>query len=195
MISETPLLIADSGRRLYDPPQTSVEYESRFSEPHFDDYVQHSVSLPSFASVANLHLEQAKFATPLPREDFKELDEYRPKLTTASLDANEQRSVVGGRLLATTPFEERGKLHAEARLLWLCEFLQSDYAGTTAFFAPGDSNIFVTQGLSYGCNWALVGGRFRWELVGGLTAFAGYDTQLNSQQMFHIGSTGLGYSW
>ena len=132
---------------------------------------------------------------PLPKEDFKELDEYRPKLTTCSLDANEQRSVVGGRLLVTRPLEERGKFHTEGRLLWLCEYLQSDGAGATAFFAPGDSNIFVTQGLSYGSNWALLGGRLRWDLIGGLSAFAGYDTQVNSQQMFHIGSTGLGYAW
>jgi hypothetical protein len=191
----TPLLVADAGNRFRDLPQTSAEYTSRFREPCFDDYVEHSILLPSFANVANLHLEQAELAVPLPPEDFKELDEYLPKLTTSTLDANDQRSVVGGRVLLITPLAEGGKLHTEGRLLWLCEYLQSPGANTTAFFAPGDSAIYATQGLSYGSNWAMLGKRFRWELPSGLSVFAGFDAQINTQQMFHIGSTGLGYSW
>ena len=192
--SDGPLLLADAGRRLRSAPEAFARYESRFADTR---RLQPSPALPTpaFSDLLQFSGANALLHVELPTEDFKELDEGRPRLTTASLDANEQRSVVGGRLLVSTPLAERGKLHSEARLLWLSEFLQVPGANVTAFFAPGDSAIFATQGLSYGSNWAMLGSRFRWELVGGLSAFAGYDNQFNSQQMFHIGSTGLGYAW
>ena len=192
--SDDPLLLADAGRRLRSVPESVRRYESQFADTSRPQ-PSHEMPLPRCSDLLNLSGTTALLRVELPAEDFKELDEGRPRLTTASLDANEQRSVVGGRLLVTTPLAERGKLHSEARLLWLSEFLQVPGASTTAFFAPGDSAIFATQGLSYGSNWAMLGSRFRWELVGGLSAFAGYDNQFNSQQMFHIGSTGLGYAW
>lgn len=192
--SDGPLLLADAGRRLRSSPEDYGHYESRFADTSRLQ-PSHEMPLPDFSELLQLSGTNAPLPVALPAEDFKELDEGRPRLTTASLDANEQRSVVGGRILVSTPLEQRGTLHSEARLLWLSEFLQVPGANVTAFFAPGDSAIFATQGLSYGSNWAMLGGRFRWELVGGLSAFAGYDNQFNSQQMFHIGSTGLGYAW
>ncbi len=192
--SDGPLLVADAGRRLRDAPEATQRYESQFADTSRPQ-PSHEMLLPDFSELLKLSGTNTPLRVELPAEDFKELDEGRPRLTTASLDANEQRSVVGGRLLVTTPLAERGTLHSEARLLWLSEFLQVPGANATAFFAPGDGAIFATQGLSYGSNWAMLGSRFRWELVGGLSAFAGYDNQFNSQQMFHIGSTGLGYAW
>ena len=192
--TQGPLLLADAGRRLRPSPEACGYYESQFAEVARPEPL-HEMPLPDFSQLLKQFGASAALPVALPAEDYKELNEGRPRLTTASLDANDQRSVVGGRILVTTPLEERGKLHSEARLLWLCEFLQAPGATTTAFFAPGDSAIFATQGLSYGSNWAMLGSRFRWELVGGLSAFAGYDNQFNSQQMFHIGSTGLNYAW
>lgn len=192
--SDSPLLFADAGSRLRNSPEAIGCYKSQFADKTRLELLQ-EMPLPDFSELLKLSGAKAPLHVELPPEDFKELDEGRPRLTTASLDANEQRSVVGGRLLVTTPLEARGKLHSEARLLWLSEFLQAPGANTTAFFAPGDSAIFATQGLSYGSNWAMLGGRFRWELIGGLSAFAGYDNQFNSQQIFHIGSTGLNYAW
>ncbi len=130
----------------------------------------------------------------LPREDFLEFDTDRPRLTTSALDADDQRSVVGGRLLTTRRWREAGCIETEARLLWLCEFIKCE-AAPTAFFSPGTSNVFATQGFKYGSNWAMVGTRVRWQIAEGLSVFAGYDAQVNSLEMFHIGSTGLGYSW
>jgi hypothetical protein len=193
LVKERPILVADAGRSLRTPP--AIAYESRFQEPRFDDYLRHRELLPTFSNYAYLHLEQAELAVDLPPEDFKELDEFSPRLTTSSLDANDQRSVVGGRIVVAAPLEEGGRFETEGRLLWLCEYLQSPGAGVTAFFAPGDSGIFATQGLSYGSNWAMVGKRFRWEFANGLSVFAGFDAQVNPQQMFHIGSTGLRYTW
>ena len=64
-----------------------------------------------------------------------------------------------------------------------------------AFFMPGEKGIFAVQGLRYGANWAIVGGGLRWEFADGWSAYAGYDAQVNGQQLFHIGSGGLGYAW
>ena len=72
--------------------------------------------------------------------------------------------------------------------------MQTD-AVVTPFFMPGDQAIFAVQGLRYGSNWALVGAGLRFELVDGWSAFVGYDAQANSRQLFHIGSTGLRYTW
>jgi hypothetical protein len=190
---DSPILIADAGQSLRSPP--IIEYESQFHEPRFDDVLQHRELLPNFSDPAVLRLEAAELAVTLPPEDFKELEEYEPRLTTSSLDANDQRSVVGGRIVLARPLAGGGKFHTDGRLLWLCEYLQSPDAGVTAFFAPGDSAIYATQGLSYGNNWAMLGKRFRWEFPGGLSVFAGFDAQVNPQQMFHIGSTGLRYTW
>lgn len=129
----------------------------------------------------------------LPAEDFSELEAARPRFAVAGLVADEQRSIVGGRVLTNiAPSEEQ--MTVEARMSWLCEFLQNEVAATS-FFAPGDKAVYAVQGLSYGNNWLILGCAWRWELSGGLSAFAGYDAQVNSQQMFHIGSTGLAFGW
>jgi hypothetical protein len=188
-----PILVAELSQRLRSPQPVSVEFPSSFPI-QFDSPAEQVSRLAIAPAELPRLFDAAPLAIELPPEDFRELDEFSPRLTTSSLDANDQRSVVGGRLLKASPLKDGGRLNTEARLLWLCEFLQNENA-PTAFFAPGDSAIFATQGLSYGSNWAMLGGRLQWELVGGLTAFAGYDTQLNSQQMFHIGSTGLKYAW
>lgn len=191
--SEAPILVAELSRRLRSPQAVVEPMPSSLTqwlESPGEQLTRLEIDpaeLPRLFSASPLDIE-------LPPEDFRELEEFSPRLTTSSLDANDQRSVVGGRLLKVSPLESGGRMHSEVRLLWLCEYLQNENA-PAAFFAPGDSAIYATQGLSYGSNWALLGGRFRWELLGGLTAFAGYDVQANPQQMFHIGSTGLAYRW
>lgn len=189
--SEAPLLVASLEPHLRQPPP--------------DDYSQYEL-LPRISQRETLQLRPApessfrliRDARPLmvelPPEDYRELAAELPRFAPSALDANDQRSVVGGRVLITRPWREAGRVHTEARMLWLCEFIKSE-TGPTSFFAPGDSNIFVTQGLRYGSNWALLGGRISWDLAGGLKAFAAYDAQVNSLEMFHIGSTGLGYTW
>ncbi len=82
----------------------------------------------------------------------------------------------------------------ETRATWLCEFLQNPAAGPV-FFAPGDQAIYAVQGLHYGNNWGMLGKAVRWELASGLSAFAGYDAQVNSRDIFHVGSGGLAFGW
>jgi hypothetical protein len=172
------------------PPEDFSPYQLL---PQLTD--QHTLELkPAPGDSWRILREEELLKVDLPPEDYLELEQGRPRLTTSALDANDQRSVVGFRALATRPWRETSRVHIESRMLWLCEFIKND-DGPTAFFAPGDSNIFVTQGLRYGSNWALLGGRVSWDLAGGLKAFAAYDAQVNSLEMFHIGSTGLGYTW
>lgn len=191
LIDETPLLVA--------------RLEPRLRQPVTEDYSQYGFLprvtqrgtvewQPAPESSFQLMSERHPITVELPPEDYRELEAELPRFATSALDANDQRSVVGGRVLITRPWRETSRMHTEARLLWLCEFIKND-SGPTSFFAPGDSNIFVTQGLRYGSNWALLGGRVSWDLAGGLKAFAAYDAQVNSLEMFHIGSTGLGYTW
>lgn len=190
-LSDAPLLVASLEPRLRQPPPE--DYSQYELVPRIIDRKAIDLQLApedSFRLVRDKH----PLLVELPPEDYQELEAERPRFATSALDANDQRSVVGGRLLSTRPWRETGRMHTEARLLWLCEFIKND-SGPTSFFAPGDSNIFVTQGLQYGSNWALLGGRISWDLAGGLKAFAAYDAQVNSLETFHIGSTGLGYTW
>jgi uncharacterized protein with beta-barrel porin domain len=82
----------------------------------------------------------------------------------------------------------------ELRALWLHEFLQTDVA-VNAFFAPIGGGSFIVKGLNLGRDWAIVGGGLRWELENGWSAYANYDAQVNTQQVFHVGSGGFGYAW
>jgi len=116
------------------------------------------------------------------------------RFSVAGLVADEQRSIVGGRIQSIATRLSDSRLLLESRGMWLCEFIQNE-AAATSFFSPGDKAVYAMQGLSYGSNWLLLGGGMRWELAGNISAFAGYDAQFNSEAMFHIGSTGLAYQW
>lgn len=190
-LGEAPLLVASLEPRLRQPvAEDFSQYEVLPRVTQRDRIEWQPAPEASFRLVRDWH----PITVELPPEDYRELEMELPRLAPSALDANDQRSVVGGRVVITRPWREASRMHTEARLLWLCEFIKSE-SGPTSFFSPGDSNIFVTQGMRYGSNWALLGGRISWDLAGGLKAFAAYDAQVNSLEMFHIGSTGLGYTW
>jgi hypothetical protein len=130
----------------------------------------------------------------LPRDDFGDTDPGTVTASMSGLDVDALRSVAGGRLQLITANSERGRVLAETRFSWVYEYLQTE-GGASAFFAPGEKGIFAVQGLGYGSNWALLGYGLRWELASGWTAYTHYDAQANMQQMFHIGSAGVGYAW
>ncbi len=182
-------LLADRGQppvplpSIHDPADVSADdvLESRLDSRAFRTML-HTFDEPP------LHVE-------LPPEDFSELDEGRPKFAAAGLDADSFRSVVGGRVQWTSAEEGAVSTTADTHLLWLYEYLQSVGAGSSGFFIPGDRGIFAVQGLNYGSNWAILGGGLNWKLAENISAFAGYDAQVNSQQLFHIGSGGLRYAW
>ncbi len=130
----------------------------------------------------------------LPADDFAENGPGTLRLSVAGLDIDSGRSVAGGRMQLIAAQDDRGRFLLETRLSWMFEYLQTEVT-TTAFFMPGEKGIFAVQGLRYGANWAIVGGGLRWEFADGWSAYAGYDAQVKGQQLFHIGSGGLGYAW
>jgi Autotransporter beta-domain len=130
----------------------------------------------------------------LPANDFADDGPGTVKFAMSGLDVDAQRSVAGGRVHMIAAANQRSRSLVEARMSWLFEYLQTE-SGSTSFFAPGDKGIFAMQGLNYGSNWLLLGGGVRWELSERMSAHAGYDAQVNSQQMFYIGSGTFRYAW
>jgi hypothetical protein len=190
-LPEPVILVESRGASLHEPPPDDyIPYELL---PRITDRKEFEFKLAPDDSW-RITLDKNPLSVEVPRHDYRDVESGTPRLATSALDANNQRSIVGCRLLSTRPWGETGRVHTEGRTLWLCEFIQNTNA-PSAFFAPGDTNIFVTQGLRYGSNWILLGGRVSWELTGGLKAFAAYDAQVNGMETFHIGSTGLGYTW
>jgi uncharacterized protein with beta-barrel porin domain len=76
----------------------------------------------------------------------------------------------------------------------LHEFLQTDVA-VNSFFAPVGGGSFAIQGLNLGRDWAIIGGGLNYELPGGWQLYANYDAQVNTQQVFHVGSGGAQVTW
>lgn len=149
---------------------------------------------PGAVALRTAKLDEERLNVNLPADDFRETGPGTLAASMSGLDVDAVRSVAGGRIQLVTAASDRGRTVAEARLSWVFEYLQTD-TNVTAFFAPGDKGIFAVQGLSLGSNWGLLGWGFRWEFLNGLSAYAHYDAQANSQRLFHIGSGGIAYAW
>jgi len=115
-------------------------------------------------------------------------------LSVGGIDANSLRSLIGGRLQYTSGSRLGHRLLPEVRALWLHEFLATDVA-VNSFFAPVGGGSFAIQGLDLGRDWAILGGGLRYELDSGWQMYFNYDAQVNTQQVFHVGSGGLQYAW
>jgi len=115
-------------------------------------------------------------------------------LANSGIDANSLRSLVGSRLQSTYTTRGGHLLYPELRALWLHEFLATDMV-VNSFFAPIGGSSFATDGLNLGRDWAILGGGVRYELPSGWQLTANYDAQVNTQQVFHVGSGSLQYAW
>jgi outer membrane autotransporter protein len=115
-------------------------------------------------------------------------------LNMSGIDANSLRSLIGTRLQYTQGTRLGHRLLPEVRALWLHEFLDTDVA-VNSFFAPIGGGSFAIQGLDLGRDWAILGGGVRYELDSGWQMYFNYDAQVNTQQVFHVGSGGLQYAW
>ena len=115
-------------------------------------------------------------------------------LSLGGIDANSLRSILGGRLQLTPGVVTRQRWNPELRVLWLHEFLDTDFS-VTSNFAPIGGGGFAIQGLDLGRDWAICGGGLRGEFARGWSAYANYDAQVNDQQLLHVGSLGFTYEW
>jgi autotransporter-associated beta strand protein len=142
-------------------------------------------TLQPFAALQYIYLRQ---------NGYTETGAGALNLTVAGVDANSLRSLVGGRLQFTPHTAAERRLLPEVRALWLHEFLATDVV-VNSFFAPIGGSGFAVQGLDLGRDWAIVGGGLRYELPAGWQLYANYDAQVNTQQVFHVGSGGAQYAW
>src|SRR5690606_11908521 len=143
-----------------------------------------SVTLQPYAALQYIYLRQ---------NNFTETGAGVLNLNVSGIDANSLRSLIGGRLQYDRGWYG-GRLLPEVRALWLHEFLDTD-AVVNSFFAPIGGGSFAIQGLDLGRDWAIVGGGLRYELASGWQLYGNYDAQVNTQQVFHVGSGGLQYAW
>jgi hypothetical protein len=188
----SPLLIADA--RLARPPAARSAF--RF-DPSLDAEANDKATTTLSSRSLMLHTRSIgddSLHLHLPVHDFEDVGPGTIKLSMAGLDVDSDRSFAGARAQLVAADDERGRMVLESRTAWLFEYLQTD-STAAAFFAPGDKGIFAVQGLGYGSNWITLGGGLRWTLVDGWSAHAGYDAQVNGQQLFHIGSAGFVYTW
>jgi autotransporter-associated beta strand protein len=141
--------------------------------------------LQPFAALQYIYLRQ---------NSFVETGADSLNLNVAGLDANSLRSQLGGRLQLGGLSGIHGRLVPEVRAIWLHEFLETTSV-VNSFFAPIGGGSFAVQGLNLGRDWALLGGGLRWDRPNGWSLFGNYDAQVNSQQVFHVGSGGVSYQW
>lgn len=141
-------------------------------------------TLQPYAALQYIYLRQ---------NNFTETGADSLNLAVSGIDVNSLRSLVGGRLQYDRGLAG-GRVLPELRALWLHEFLDTD-AVVNSFFAPIGGGSFAIQGLNLGRDWAIVGGGLRYELASGWNLYANYDAQVNSQQVFHVGSGGMAYAW
>ena len=130
----------------------------------------------------------------LRQNSFSEAGADSLDLQVGGIDTNALRGILG--VYGTRPMRlQNGQILApELRALWLHEFLQPETSLNSVFGGVGGAS-FVTQGLNYGRDWAVLGGGLNWRLTDRLNLFAGYDLQLNAVQASHLGSGGLQYVW
>jgi hypothetical protein len=193
--AEGLLLTADRRFTSAARDQSARGFRSTLGAPSSDSPMVGPIKAPGGTRLLEtIALDDNSLHVYLPADDFAETGPGAVKFAVAGLDVDTQRSVAGGLVHLITAANGRSRAMAEARMSWLFEYLQTE-AVATAFFAPGDKGIFAVQGLSYGSNWLLLGGGLRWELSDRWSAHAGYDAQVNSQQLFHIGSGTFRYAW
>ena len=142
-------------------------------------------TLQPFAALQYIYLRQ---------NGFIETGAESLNLNVAGLDANSLRSQLGGRLQLGGLSGIHGRLLPEVRAIWLHEFLETTSV-VNSFFAPIGGGSFAVKGLNLGRDWALLGAGLRWDRPDGWSLYGNYDAQVNSQQVFHVGSGGVSYQW
>ena len=82
----------------------------------------------------------------------------------------------------------------ELRAIWLHEFLAPETV-LNARFAGISGASFLTRGLNYGRDWAVLGTGVNWIVDSHFSLYANYDIQVNARQTFHVGSGGAQFTW
>ena len=115
-------------------------------------------------------------------------------LQVGGIDTSALRGILGAYGSQPIRLPHGQRLSLETRALWLHEFLEPDTSFNSTFAGTGEGS-FITRGLNFGRDWAVLGGGLKWQLNSRLNIFADYDLQFNALQAFHVGSGGLEFVW
>ncbi len=114
-------------------------------------------------------------------------------LNVAGTDAFSLRNLLGTSMTWDW-WGDRGRYKPELRAVWLHEYLGPETSLNSTFQGLAGGG-FVTQGLNFGRDWALLGGGLTCNLTDRSSLSANYDLQVNSRQTFHVGSGAYHYRW
>ncbi len=130
----------------------------------------------------------------LRQNSFAEVGADSLNLHVGGIDTNALRGILGADAIRTVRLRNGQVLAPELRALWLHEFLEPETSLNSVFVGTGGTS-FITRGLNYGRDWAVLGGGIKWQINPRLNVFADYDLQFNALQSFHVGSGGLEFEW
>lgn len=114
----------------------------------------------------------------------------------ASIDAihaHSLRSILGCRASLDRIARNGWRWSPSFRASWIHEFLDTTRSVTSTFLAGGPS--FTVTGTDLGRDWALLGPALTLNPTDRLTLYVDYNLQMNTHQVFHLGSGGLQYVW
>ena len=101
------------------------------------------------------------------------------------------RSLIGVDVDTRQRQTDFGLVSFEASGHWMHEYLDTNSSVTTGV---GGTN-FISKGLDFGREWAIIGTGLRLQRSAQLSFFADYDLQINSRQEFHTASGGMLYQF
>ena len=130
----------------------------------------------------------------LRQDGFTETGADPVNLQVAGIDSHALRGILGSSLSRPLRLAGGQLLTPQARALWLHEFLAPETSLNSTFGGLGGAS-FVTRGLDFGRDWAVLGGGLDWRLNSQLALFANYDLQVNDRQALHLGSGGAELRW
>ena len=109
-------------------------------------------------------------------------------------DTNALRGMLGTRVARAWQTKYGPTVVPELRAIWLHEFLAPETV-LNARFAGISGASFLTRGLNYGRDWAVLGTGVNWIVDSHFSLYANYDIQVNARQTFHVGSGGAQFTW
>lgn len=157
-------------------------------------YVEHGVNLGGprvlvqpYGALQYIYLRQGSFAE-------SGAGDYG--LRVGGIDLHSLRTILGGRL-ARTACIGGSMVTLEGRGLWMHELLDETTGIVDAQLIGSAAGIpsFAISGANLGRDWAVVGTGVNWQVGARMSFFANYDAQINSQQVFHVGSGGVQMAW
>lgn len=114
-------------------------------------------------------------------------------LHVEKLSIDSLRTVVGGRTAFASFTPNNWLVRPTFNVAWLHELLDTNGVVRSSFSAGGAA--FDINGADTGRDWALLGPGLIIQPTANLSLLANYDIQMNSHQVFHVGTGGLQYSW